>query len=79
MEFVFSYIGNHVNDQHRQESCHGVEIDEPGEVVGAGTRYRNQFQYLGREVPYTAVESEYAQKQASAYATMSGPKHYRAH
>lgn len=76
-DFVFAYIANPINDQYWQESCHGVELEESGEAVGEGTRYRIQFQFLGREMPFTAVVSEYEPHQRYAYETLSGPMQYR--
>lgn len=76
VEFVFAYIGNPINDQYWQESCRGVELEEPGETVGEGTRYRTQFEFLGREMPFTAVVSEYEPARAYAYETLSGPMRY---
>ncbi len=77
VEFVFAYIGNPINDQYWQESCHGVELDEPGEAVGEGTRYHIQFQFLGRAMPFTAAVTEYEPFQAYAYETLSGPMQYK--
>lgn len=77
VDFVFSYISNPLNDQYWQASCQGVELKEPGAPIGEGTEYAIRFQFLGRDMPFTTVVTEYEPFQSYAYETLSGPMQFR--
>lgn len=77
VEFVFAYIGNPLNDQYWQASCRSVELDEPAEVICEGTRYHIKFQFLGRDMSFMAVVTNYEPGRYYAYETLSGPMQYK--
>lgn len=74
---VFGYIANPVNDRYWQASCRDVVLEQPDEAVGEGTRYDIQFQFLGRDMTFAAIVTEYEPRLRYAYETLSGPMQYQ--
>lgn len=77
VDFVFSYISNPLNDQYWQASCLRVELEEPGVPLGEGSQYAIHFQFLGRDMPFTSVITDYEPFQRYGYETLSGPMHFK--
>jgi len=76
VDFVFAYIANPINDQYWQSACNGVELHDPGEKVGEGTRYSSQYHILGRDLHFHMQITAHQPQRRYACASVTGPLHY---
>lgn len=72
VEDVFTYIANPKNDQEWQASCQGVNIAEDAELK-AGLNYEIIFKFLGRNMPFQSVITDYDHAKTFGYETLTGP------